>query len=171
MRISKIRDVKTPTRGTAKSAGLDFYVPNDFEPWWVCRNCGVNIPSGIKANIPEGFALIAFNKSGIAVKNGLQIGACVADEDYQGEIHLHVVNVGNNGPVLIAPGMKLVQFILLPVNYEAIEVVDENELYNEASERGEGGFGSTNNCKECGDRGILYDDKGNRMGICPCHNF
>lgn len=30
MKISKIREVKTPTRGTECSAGLDFYVPKGF---------------------------------------------------------------------------------------------------------------------------------------------
>ena len=29
MKILKVRNVKTPTRGTDKSAGLDFYVPED----------------------------------------------------------------------------------------------------------------------------------------------
>ena len=28
--IAKTRDVKTPTRGTPGSAGIDFYVPNDY---------------------------------------------------------------------------------------------------------------------------------------------
>lgn len=30
MKISKVKSVKTPTRGTSKSAGIDFYVPEDF---------------------------------------------------------------------------------------------------------------------------------------------
>ena len=30
MKISKVREVKTPTRGTEKSAGIDFYMPNGF---------------------------------------------------------------------------------------------------------------------------------------------
>ena len=30
MKISRVRDVKMPTRGTKGSAGLDFYVPNDY---------------------------------------------------------------------------------------------------------------------------------------------
>lgn len=30
MKITKIREVKTPTRGTECSAGLDFYVPKEF---------------------------------------------------------------------------------------------------------------------------------------------
>ena len=30
IRISKTRNVKTPTRGTPESSGLDFYVPSDL---------------------------------------------------------------------------------------------------------------------------------------------
>lgn len=32
IRICKTRNVKTPTRGTAGSSGLDFYVPEDLTP-------------------------------------------------------------------------------------------------------------------------------------------
>lgn len=81
MKISKIRDVKTPARGTEKSAGIDFFVPNDFETTQVLPNQSIRILSGIKANVPSGYALIAFNKSGIALK-GLQVGACVVGDTY-----------------------------------------------------------------------------------------
>ena len=141
MKISKIRDVKTPSRGTDKSAGLDFFVPNDAEEIVLQPNESARIPSGIKANVPEGFVLIAFNKSGIAL-SGLQVGACVVDEDYQGEISLHVFNFSNE-PVTISPGKKLMQFILLPADYSSVEIVGVEKLYPSTSQRGEGGFGST----------------------------
>ena len=142
MRICKIREVKTPTRGTSQSAGLDLYVPNDFEETVVQPGDAVFIPSGIRANVPEGFALIAFNKSGVALKKNLSVGACVVDEDYQGEIHLHLYNFGNDN-VTISPGEKLVQMVLLPVSYDNVEVVDESQLFDSSTERGSGGFGST----------------------------
>ena len=102
----------------------------------------VCIPSGIKANVPEGFALIAFNKSGVALNKGLDVGACVVDEDYQGEIHLHLTNVSRE-KLRLQAGEKIVQFVLLPVNYAQVEVVDEGSLFDEETERGSGGFGST----------------------------
>lgn len=145
MKISKIRDVKTPTRGTDRSAGLDFYIPNDWndgKKYDLWPKYGVNISSGIKAKIPEGYALIFFNKSGVATNKNLQVGACVVDEDYQGEIHLHVWNVGNKLTQLV-PGDKLVQGLLIPVKYENVEEVDEAELFPTTTQRGEGGFGST----------------------------
>ena len=77
MRIAKVRKVKTPTRGTSKSAGLDFYVPDGFDRVILTVGEKVFIPSGIKAELPEGYALIAFNKSGVALKKSLFVGACV----------------------------------------------------------------------------------------------
>ena len=144
MKFAKIRDVKTPTRGTEGSAGIDFYVPNDYPNSLRRIEPGERyfIPSGIKANVPTGYALIAMNKSGVALKKGLMVGACVVDSDYQGEIHLHLVNV-SDGFARIEAGEKLVQFLLVPVDHCDVEVVDESELFEEETTRGSGGFGST----------------------------
>lgn len=159
MKIATVRNVKVPTRGTEKSAGLDFYVPNDFPLSIVHPSCDILIPSGIIANIPEGYMLMAADKSGIAsslsAKNycGMQVkadaqdtsvivGAKICDEDYQGEIHMHIINCGYK-PFRITPGMKLVQFILVPILYADIEVVDKNDLFESTTERGSGGFSST----------------------------
>lgn len=143
MKIVKVRNVKTPTRGTSLSAGLDFYIPEDFQTKQVWPGESINIPSGIKAQVPWGCALIMFNKSGIAVRDQLQVGACVVDEDYQGEIHLHVINVGKE-VVILKPGMKLAQGLVMPVSYVGVEVLEsEDELFPQSTERGVGGFGST----------------------------
>jgi len=144
MKISKVRKVKTPTRGTDGSAGIDFYVPDDYPQSLrrISRGDRYFIPSGIKANVPEGYALIAMNKSGVALKKGLMVGACVVDSDYQGEIHLHLVNTSNED-CFIEPGEKLVQFLLIPVNHCDIDLVDEEVLFEQETTRGAGGFGST----------------------------
>jgi dUTP pyrophosphatase len=160
MKYSKIRNVKSPNRGTSQSAGVDFYVPedwNDGKPLILKAGERALIPSGIKVNVPTGHALIAFNKSGVASKKGLIVGACVVDEDYQGEIHINVINTCQRdlnrwddtvwtqdlGEATITPGEKLVQFILLPVLYASPEETEIEELYSEKTERGDGGFGST----------------------------
>ena len=144
MKIAKIRNVKTPRRGTDGSAGIDFFVPDDYPTNLLKIEPGDRffIPSGIKANVPEGYALIAFNKSGVALKKGLMVGACVVDSDYQGEIHLHLVNTSDQ-PVKIEPGEKLTQFLLIPVDHCLVEVVNEGDLFEEETTRGSGGFGST----------------------------
>jgi len=144
MKFYKTRNVKTPNRGTSKSAGVDFFVPEDFKDTILDPGDSVVIPSGIKANIPEDHVFIANNKSGIATKRGLQVGACVVDEDYQGEIHIHLTNVTNSSTI-INSGDKIIQFLLLPVSYEPINLVEsEDKLWEgEITERGEGKFGST----------------------------
>ena len=144
MKITKIRDVKTPIRGTEGSAGIDFFVPNDYPNSLRRIEPGDRffIPSGIKANVPTGYALIAMNKSGVSLKKGLMVGACVVDSDYQGEIHLHLINTSNKS-VTIEPGEKLTQFLLIPVNHCGVTVVEEDNLFTEETTRGSGGFGST----------------------------
>lgn len=143
MKITKVRDVKTPTRGTNKSAGLDFYVPNTEKTIVLNPGGHAVIGSGIKVKVPKNHALIAFNKSGVAVLKRLQVGACVVDEDYQGEIHIHLQNIGPDVETVL-PGDKIVQFILIPVLYAEVEEVSYEELYsNESTERGEGWKGST----------------------------
>lgn len=144
LRFSKVRKVKTPQRGTPGSAGIDFFVPegviNDVTT--IGAGMSKNIPSGIRADVPEGFALVAFNKSGVALKKSLAVGACVVDSDYQGEIHLHVMNVSGQ-PACVRPGEKLVQFLLLPVDHCDLEEVLDDELFRETTARGDGAFGST----------------------------
>lgn len=168
MKIAKTREVKSPQRGTSLSAGIDFFVPKfdeEFAKDFVEKNPSysfimedtleklqmivkphhkVLIPSGIKVNF-EGKpkALIAFNKSGVSVKKGLDVLACVIDQDYQGEIHLSLVNTGEKD-VIVFQDEKIVQFIMIPIVYEDWDEVREDELWSAGTERGEGGFGSTN---------------------------
>lgn len=148
IKICKVKDVKTPIRSTLKSAGIDFFIPNEFKKTVINPNESILIPSGIKVRIPEGYALVANNKSGIATKKKLLVGAAVVDEDYQGEVHLHLINCGTS-PVEIDSGDKIIQFLLEKQEYCGIELVDnEIELFgNMESERGSGGFGSTDEKK------------------------
>lgn len=150
------------------SAGIDFYVPNiipidsikeknqnqlsriAFMPGKntvLVEPAGrILIPSGIKANIPDGYALIAFNKSGVCANKGLIVGSCCVDSDYQGEIHIHVINTSDNN-VEIGGGDKLVQFILFELPKVTVELVDIEHLYDgKVTTRGDGGFGSS--CKK-----------------------
>lgn len=159
----KVRDVKSPSRGTPLSAGLDFYVPNDLTLEQIAEKnplcpifesvdghfqigpySRILIPSGLHFKLPEGTALIAFNKSGVATKRSLVVGACVVDADYEGECHISLINTSNSR-VEIARGEKIVQFLLLDVNYDIPnECSSLDELYHAStSVRGSGGFGST----------------------------
>jgi dUTP pyrophosphatase len=144
MKFLKIKEVKSPNRGTSNSAGIDLFVPESFKAVDLEPGESVLIPSGLKVNVPEGFALVCMNKSGIATKKSLIVGACVIDEDYQGEIHIHLINAGTQG-TSIFPGDKIIQVVLVPVSYANVEIVStEDELWEgKVTDRGEGGFGST----------------------------
>lgn len=167
LKFLKIRDVKSPVRGTVEAAGVDFFVPNyneKFENDLREKNPAISIntvdnnelyiklepghrvliPSGIKTWMTPGTALIAANKSGVASKKGLIFGAQVVDSDYAGEVHISVINTSND-VVMIKTGEKLIQFIHTPVLLTEPEEVDEyifNSLHDK-SQRGNGGFGST----------------------------
>lgn len=145
LKIAKVSKVKTPQRD-GLNAGFDFFVPDNYGTTRLKVGESVKIKTGIKVRIPKGFALVAFNKSGVALNLGLQVGACVIDENYMGEIHLHLFKVSGK-PILIEAGQKLVQFILLPVLLAKVEEVKTSELYKDFNnnERGENGFGSTGN--------------------------
>jgi len=142
LRFAKVRDVKSPLRAHATDAGIDFFIPNDSESYNIKPGESVLIPSGIKVHFDHGWALVANNKSGIASKKQLLVGAQVIDSSYQGEVHINLHNVGNN-EIVISPGDKIVQFIMYNIGLPTPEEVSLEDLYNDISDRGEGGFGST----------------------------
>jgi deoxyuridine 5'-triphosphate nucleotidohydrolase len=162
------RKVKDPEYGTEKAGCLDFFVPEFDEEFlaalrakndWITDydfldiktfnqvvirpGQDLNVPSGVHVKLDDNTALTAFNKSGIATKFKLVRGAEYVDSDYQGEIHLHVMNVGSKD-VRIFPGMKLVQFSYVPVfRADKKRFGTLAEMYTEKTQRGEGAFGST----------------------------
>jgi dUTP pyrophosphatase len=140
MKICKIKSVKNPLRSTEGSAGIDFFVPENIHEIKIMPHEDILIPSGIKVQLKKSTALLAVSKSGIATKNKLAIGACLIDEDYTGEIHLHVYNFSNEIQ-FIKGGQKLVQFIYINYIKDDIELVDE--IKYEFTERNDRGFGST----------------------------
>ena len=142
MRLAKTRDVKTPTRANSTDAGIDFFIPNTAQPFTIKPGEASLIPSGIKVDVPVNHALVAFNKSGIASKKQLIVGACVVDCGYQGEIYINMQNIGREEQVLL-PGDKIVQFALLQLGDPMVTEVKEEELYTDVSDRGEGALGST----------------------------
>ena len=165
VRFTKIRDVKSPSRNQG-DAGSDFYVPEYSEEFAEVlreKNTNNNIeisdsektitiyphsqilsPSGIKVDIMDKLTYLDFeNKSGIATKKELIIGAQVIDAIYQGEVHINVHNVSNKSQV-IEFGQKLAQAIHKEYRNTEWEEISNEEYDNiETSERGAGGFGST----------------------------
>lgn len=173
IQFTKIRDVKSPSRANSHDAGTDFFIPNysdQFVKDLKAKNKAnrlmyqlfidesgqtemeihifpheqVNIPSGIRVNIlDKNTYLEAENKSGVATKYRLVTGAKVVDTDYQGEVHLNLINTSNE-VVKIRTGQKIVQFIHKEyIDTAWIEISNDEYDSIEVSDRGTGGFAST----------------------------
>ena len=99
------------------------------------------IPTGIAVAIPEGNAGLVLPRSGLASKQGLTLvnAPGLIDAGYRGEITIAVVNLDPTTPVAISTGDRIAQLVIVPIS--AIEPEWATEL--PASERGEGGFGSS----------------------------
>jgi len=139
-----------PRRANPGDAGMDFFVPKHTWENSICElapGARVLIPSGIKMEVPAGWAMIFFNKSGITNKFGLIVGAQVVDHGYTGEIHINVINTNNENPVYIDEGDKLVQGVMIPVGLHQLVETDLKDMYAEdrmiKGDRGDGAFGST----------------------------
>ncbi len=144
IKVKKLRNVKLPNRAHPNDAGIDFFVPDDHPTIVLWPGDSCLISGGLKVNVPEGYALIFFNKSGIAAKRNLVLGSCVVDSGYEGELMYNLHNIGQVAQE-IRGGEKIVQGILLPIQTpEVVEFGSDEELFGkDRSERGEGGFGST----------------------------
>ena len=140
---------------TAKFTALDD-INNEFVRWLTEKTTVISkieilplgkvvIPSGIHVKLPKNIFLAAENKSGIASKRNLIVGAKIIDYDYEGEIHINLLNCSNNN-VIIRAGEKIVQFVrhFQPIMTDVVEYSSKEELYKGTeSKRGEGGFGSS----------------------------
>lgn len=134
VKFLKTRNVKNPAREPG-NVGFDFFIPEydeAFERDFAAKNPELKIekpdathehyfvripphksicvPSGIHSLLPENEALIASNKSGVALKKQLVRGAELIDPNYTGEIHLHLINTSGDFRE-VNLGDKLVQFI------------------------------------------------------------
>jgi len=147
----KIRpDAKLPTRAHQTDAGMDLYYCPNGERARIIQEEGlvieprstVLIPTGIKVEVPYGYMLEIKNKSGLAFKRQLLVGACVVDPGYDGEVYVNLHNVGLNTQFM-QPGDKVAQAVLVPIAHCKVEEVETDEFLNLDSTRGEGGFGST----------------------------
>ena len=160
LKFSKTKDVKTPIISTSGSIGVDFFLPNENYLYYkTCKKCdfkkakndeikvkkfdNILIPLGIHVNIPNGYYIEFKNKSGIAFGKGLIKGAELIDTDYQGELMLNIINIGDN-TITLKSGDKIIQGVVKKkIDVSIKEIKDISNLYKKETERGSGGFGST----------------------------
>ena len=140
------RDTNLPKKAHNEDAGIDFFAPNDMEKVVLKPGEDTVIQTGLRVAVPSGYALLGVNKSGVATKKKLVLGAKLIDCGYTGELGIHLINVGTK-ETEINPGDKIAQFVLIPIGYSNVNIISEDEYMSGygKSERGEGGFGSTGN--------------------------
>ena len=129
-----------PAYGTPGSAGLDLRACIDA-PLTLAPGQTALVPTGLAIHLADpGYAAMILPRSGLGHKNGIVLGNLVGliDSDYQGQLMVSTWNRGQNAFTL-NPMERLAQLVIVPVLQVGFEVVEEFG----ASERGEGGFGST----------------------------
>ena len=147
-------DANLPYKGSGRAAGYDlsahsyaFIVDgkvdetvklDDDAVLVIPPNSRCLVKTGIAVAVPEGCYGRVAPRSGLALKNGIEIGAGVIDEDYRGEVGAILFNL-NSDPFKVKKGDRIAQFICERIVYPELEVVDELD----DTERGAGGFGST----------------------------
>lgn len=128
-----------PTYGSAGAAGADLYACLDGTIE-IAPGQTVFVPTGLAMEIPEGYAGLAYARSGLACKQDLapanKVG--VIDSDYRGEFIIALHNHGREVRV-INHGERIAQLVITPVYTPGFTEVSELS----DTKRGVGGFGST----------------------------
>ncbi|MSQ55994.1 MAG: dUTP diphosphatase [Limnohabitans sp.] len=130
-----------PQYATRGSAGLDLRACLDA-PLTLQANAWQLIPTGIAIHLNDPhYAALILPRSGLGHKHGIVLGNLVGliDSDYQGQL---MVSAWNRSDVAftIEPMERIAQLVIVPVVQAQFNVVNE---FSQASERGEGGYGST----------------------------
>ena len=129
-----------PNYATPGSAGLDLRASLDA-PLTLGANAWQLIPTGIAIYLHHtAYAALILPRSGLGHKHGIVLGNLVGliDSDYQGQLMVSAWN-RTDVPFTINPMERIAQLVIVPVVQAQFNVVAEFP----ASERGEGGYGST----------------------------
>jgi dUTP pyrophosphatase len=129
---------KLPTRATPGDAGLDLYASEaaQLEP-----GARASVGTGIAIEIPDGHAGLVLPRSGWAAKHGISLvnAPGLIDAGYRGEVRVLLLNTDRDEVFEISEGDRIAQLLVVP--FASLDPVESEALA--ASERGEGGFGST----------------------------
>ena len=128
-----------PAYATIQSAGMDLKADLQ-EPVELAPLQRAMIPTGLYIALPEGTEAQIRPRSGLAAKHGITVlnSPGTIDADYRGEIRVILVNLSDT-TFVINPGERIAQMVI--ARYEKAEWEETDTL--DATERGEGGFGST----------------------------
>ncbi|MFQ5637132.1 MAG: dUTP diphosphatase [bacterium] len=138
VKIKKLTaDAHIPQYAHFGDSGADLYSTIDFTLQPMQREA---IPTGLAAEVPEGFEMQVRPKSGLAINGGLTVlnTPGTIDFGYRGEIKVILINLSSE-PYEIKKGQKIAQLVVAPVAYARFDEVAELS----ETKRGAGGFGST----------------------------
>lgn len=130
-----------PARATEGSAGVDLRAMLQ-EPLTLAPGENQLVPTGLSIHIKDpNWCAMLMPRSGQGHKRGLILGNTIGliDSDYQGPLMVSLWNRGNTEQT-IEIGERIAQMVLVPVGLPEFNWV---ESYDDVSERGEGGYGSS----------------------------
>jgi len=128
------------TKKNRDDAGLDIKANDYFE---IPPGESKVITTGLRIKIPYGCVGLIWSRSGMSVKNQIEVGAGCIDATYTGELLVHLYNFGKK-LYQVYEGDKIAQLLTVPVFLGSYESVDEftwKQLSD--TERGQNGFGSS----------------------------
>ncbi|CAG4960020.1 unnamed protein product [Colias eurytheme] len=124
-----------PVKGSEKAAGYDLKSAYDYI---VPARGKELVKTDLQIELPsECYGRVA-PRSGLAVKNFIDVGAGVIDEDYRGNVGVVLFNHSDQDFV-VKKGDRIAQLICERIYYPKLEEVGVLSETN----RGDGGFGST----------------------------
>ena len=129
-----------PNYATPGSAGLDLRACLDA-PLTLAANAWQLVPTGVAIYLQDpGYAALILPRSGLGHKHGIVLGNLVGliDSDYQGQLMVSAWN-RSDVPFTIEPMERIAQLMIVPVVQAEFNIVTEFA----ATQRGEGGYGST----------------------------
>lgn len=128
---------RVPTYGTDGAACFDLYAADTVA---VAPGRKVTVKTDVAFEVPEGYVLKLYSRSGHGFKHGVRLanGTGIIDSDYRGHVPVCLHNDGNQ-PFIVELGDRVAQAMIVPVPRVEFQVVDELS----ETLRGEGGMGST----------------------------
>lgn len=126
-----------PAYATEGAAGMDVVSAEDVT---IAPGERHPVATGLSLAIPPGYEIQVRPRSGLAFRHGITVPNTpgTIDSDYRGELKVLLINHGTL-PFAIARGDRVAQLVLAPVVQAGWVEVEELD----ATERGDGGFGST----------------------------
>lgn len=130
-----------PTQATIGSAGIDLRACIDT-PLTIKAGQSTLVGTGLAIYIADpNYAGLILPRSGLGHKHGIVLGNLVGliDSDYQGELMVSIWNRSCTDFVL-NPAERMAQYVVVPIVRPVFRIVNS---FDDTSDRGTGGFGST----------------------------